>query len=119
DREGARAMKAPLPILLAFLAAAPLVAATEVGEDGVNERAPRDGVPDTRFLPPPESEIPDDAFGALVRRGRAIFVDTTNQAREYVGNGMACANCHLEQGRRADSAPLWAAYTMYPAYRSK
>src|SRR5690606_36052847 len=59
------------------------------------------------------------AFGALVRRGRAIFVDTSNEALDYVGNGLACANCHLEQGRMADSAPLWASYTMYPAYRKK
>ncbi|MFP5404971.1 MAG: c-type cytochrome, partial [Gammaproteobacteria bacterium] len=28
-------------------------------------------------------------------------------------------NCHLAAGRKADSAPLWGAYTMYPAYRKK
>lgn len=71
------------------------------------------------FQPPLESELPDNAFGKLVQEGRAIFVDTRNQAPEYVGNGLACANCHLEQGRKANSAPLWGAYTMYPAYRSK
>ena len=26
---------------------------------------------------------------------------------------------HLDQGRLANSAPLWAAYVAYPAYRSK
>ncbi len=74
---------------------------------------------DQYFQPPSESELPDNAFGKLVQEGRAIFVDTKNRAPEYVGNGLACANCHLEQGRKANSAPLWAAYTMYPAYRSK
>ncbi|WP_394243723.1 c-type cytochrome [Halopseudomonas laoshanensis] len=74
---------------------------------------------DQYFQPPSESELPDNAFGKLVQEGRAIFVDTKNRASEYVGNGLACANCHLEQGRKANSAPLWAAYTMYPAYRSK
>lgn len=70
-------------------------------------------------MPPLESDLPDNAFGKLVQRGRAIFVDTPNQAQQYVGNGLACVNCHLEQGRKAHSAPLWAAYVMYPAYRKK
>ncbi|HDZ56419.1 MAG TPA: c-type cytochrome [Pseudomonas xinjiangensis] len=71
------------------------------------------------FQPPRESELPDNAYGKLVQQGRAIFVDTKKHASDYVGNGLACANCHLEQGRKANSAPLWAAYTMYPAYRKK
>nr|WP_298145504.1 c-type cytochrome [uncultured Pseudomonas sp.] len=73
----------------------------------------------TYFQPPQESELPDNAFGKLVQEGRAIFVDTKNRAPEFVGNGLSCTNCHLEQGRKANSAPLWAAYTMYPAYRKK
>ncbi|MDE2461406.1 MAG: c-type cytochrome, partial [Gammaproteobacteria bacterium] len=30
-----------------------------------------------------------------------------------------CSSCHLDSGRRADSAPMWAAYVAYPKYRSK
>jgi thiosulfate dehydrogenase len=71
------------------------------------------------FEPPPESDIPDDAFGELVRRGRDLFMETDRLAPQYVGNGLRCANCHLDAGRRADSAPLWAAWVKYPAYRSK
>jgi thiosulfate dehydrogenase len=71
------------------------------------------------FQPPKLSELPDNAFGMLVQEGRAIFVDTKTYAPEYVGNSLACGNCHLEQGRKANSAPLWAAYAMYPAYRKK
>ncbi|WP_339650510.1 c-type cytochrome [Halopseudomonas pelagia] len=71
------------------------------------------------FQPPLESELPDNAYGKLVQEGRALFVDTKNRAPEHVGNGLSCANCHLDQGRKANSAPLWGAYTMYPAYRSK
>ncbi len=71
------------------------------------------------FQPPHEKDLPDDPFGRLVQDGRAIFVDTRNRASEYVGNGMNCTNCHLDQGRLARSAPLWGAYTMYPAYRKK
>ena len=28
-------------------------------------------------------------------------------------------NCHLDGGRLANSAPLWAAYVAYPAFRTK
>lgn len=71
------------------------------------------------FTPPAESSIPDNAFGAMVRKGRDIFMDTPTHAGEYVGNGLSCSNCHLDAGRRADSAPMWGAWGMYPAYRSK
>lgn len=71
------------------------------------------------FIPPAESEIPDNGFGEMVRLGKDIFVDTQQYARSYVGNGMNCANCHLDSGRKANSAPLWGAYVLYPAFRKK
>lgn len=71
------------------------------------------------FMPPPAASIPDTPFGAMVRKGRAIFVDTQANAKPYVGNGLNCANCHLDAGRLANSAPLWGAWVRYPAYRRK
>lgn len=71
------------------------------------------------FTPPAEADLPRNEFGAAVRRGRDIFVDTQTHAKAYVGNGLNCVNCHLDEGRKADSAPLWAAYVKYPAYRDK
>lgn len=71
------------------------------------------------FQPPAESELPNNAFGDLVRKGEDYFVNTYARLPQYVGNDLACVNCHLDRGRRANSAPLWAAYTMYPAYRKK
>lgn len=71
------------------------------------------------FVPPAQSELPDNAFGKMVRDGYALFVDTQRLAPAYVGNGIKCSNCHLDQGRMAHSAPLWGAYPMYPAYRKK
>ena len=72
-----------------------------------------------QFAPPSENDIPDNAFGKMVREGHALFVDTRRLMPEAVGNGMNCSNCHLDQGRLAHSAPLWGAYPMYPAYRKK
>ncbi|MGX1127050.1 thiosulfate dehydrogenase [Pseudomonas sp. HLS-6 TE3448] len=71
------------------------------------------------FAAPAERELPDNAFGKMVRDGYALFVDTRRLMPNYVGNGLNCSNCHLDQGRLANSAPLWGAYPMYPAYRKK
>lgn len=72
-----------------------------------------------KFTPPQESSIPDDAFGKMVKLGRDIMLDTPKYAKTYVGNALSCVNCHTDAGRMAGSAPLWAAYVSYPAYRSK
>lgn len=71
------------------------------------------------FVPPDESDIPDNEFGESVRLGKHIFENTQQYAARYVGNKLNCANCHLDNGRRANSAPVWAAYGLYPAYRKK
>ena len=71
------------------------------------------------FTPPPDSAIPKDQFGEMVKLGLNIFRNTPHYAKAYVGNSLSCENCHLDAGRMANSAPLWAAYVSYPAYRSK
>ena len=71
------------------------------------------------FSPPAEEDMPSGEFGDAVRLGKNIFIDTQTYARNYVGNKLNCVNCHLGAGRKADSAPLWAAYGMFPAYRDK
>jgi thiosulfate dehydrogenase len=71
------------------------------------------------YQPPTEDRIPDDEFGRTVRLGKRIFTDTGRYAGQYVGNELTCANCHLDAGRLANSAPMWAAWVKYPAYRGK
>ena len=71
------------------------------------------------FTPPSESDMPSGEFGDMVKLGRNIFVHTQTYAKGLVGNGLNCVNCHLDAGRKADAAPLWAAYVMFPAYRDK
>lgn len=73
----------------------------------------------TASFGPPSGDIPDTDFGKMVQLGADIFRDTQNNAKEFVGNSLQCANCHLDGGRLANSAPLWAAYVAYPAYRDK
>ncbi|MDE2198681.1 MAG: c-type cytochrome, partial [Rhodospirillales bacterium] len=71
------------------------------------------------FAPPPDSAIPDSPFGQMVRLGERIFTDTGHAAPQYVGNALRCSNCHIDGGRLAGAAPLWAAYVAFPTYRSK
>ena len=71
------------------------------------------------FEPPADSAIPTDDFGKQVALGRQIFLDPGRYAKAYVGNQLSCESCHLDAGRLANAAPLWGAYPMYPAYRSK
>lgn len=71
------------------------------------------------FTPPGLDEIPDDEFGDMVRDGMKAFMKPAIYARDYVGNSLSCANCHLDGGRRAGAAPMWAAYPVYPKYRGK
>lgn len=71
------------------------------------------------FTPPAADTIPDTPLGTMVRYGRDIFTDTQRYAKAYVGNGLNCVHCHLDAGRAANAAPLWAAYTAYPSFRTK
>ncbi|MFO1314539.1 MAG: c-type cytochrome [Burkholderiales bacterium] len=71
------------------------------------------------FTPPGTAEIPDTPLGTMIRFGRDVFIDTQRYAKPYVGNGMNCVNCHLDAGRQANAAPLWAAYVAYPAFMTK
>ena len=69
--------------------------------------------------PRTDDEIPQGPYGDIIRQGEQIFRDPGTYAAAYVGNDLRCTNCHLNAGRLAGAAPMWAAYTAYPAYRSK
>ena len=75
--------------------------------------------PSAGFTPPPDSAIPDGPLGDSIRRGQALFTNTGEHAREFVGSGLVCSNCHLDGGRDPNSAPMWAAAAMFPEYRRK
>lgn len=100
------------------------MAASHMGLFGASEDADRDpqiAAQDgaAQFTPPPLSAIPDDENGTAIRRGMAIFLNTKTNASDYVGNDLACVNCHLDAGRKPNAAPMWAAWVAYPKYRSK
>lgn len=63
--------------------------------------------------------LPFDAFGARVRRGRAILSATRDSLPAYVGNQLRCTSCHLEDGRRGDALPWVGVMARFPQYRSR
>lgn len=72
-----------------------------------------------RFSAPSEASMPAGDYGKVIQLGENLFIDTKKYAGKYVGNDLSCANCHLDAGRKPGSAPLWAAFVHYPAFRSK
>lgn len=92
-------------------ASAPAAATTEVPPAAVKSVS--------TFTPQGARDYPEGPMGDMVRRGEQIFLHTGANAKAYVGNSLNCVNCHLDAGRLAHSAPMWAAYVLYPAYRSK
>ncbi|MCB9741681.1 MAG: c-type cytochrome [Alphaproteobacteria bacterium] len=74
---------------------------------------------EVRFTPPARDAVPEGPFGEAVKRGRQAFTDTPSVAGAFMGNGLSCSNCHLDEGRRPDSAPMWGAWGLYPAFRKK
>ena len=92
----------------------------DTGLIGHRDAAPTEAAIQPAIFDPPEmSSIPDGPEGDAIRRGMQIFLNPGTNARDFVGNNLACVNCHLDAGRKPDSAPMWAAWVAYPKYRSK
>ena len=103
--------------LLACIISIPDHAAGQANGGQFTARAHKDPV--QYHVSPDENEIPNDKYGDDVRLGLKIFTETYKYARRYAGNDLTCSNCHLDRGRKANAAPMWAAFAMYPAYKAK
>jgi thiosulfate dehydrogenase len=102
-----------------FVFAAP--ALVQAAEPEMDYQKPLPAAPagEATFQPPQERDIPDTPYGDMVRHGQDLFVNTQQLRGKSVFNDQNCVNCHLDAGRLASSAPMWGAFGMYPAYRSK
>ena len=66
---------------------------------------------------PADSLIPSGPLGAAIQRGRALLVATRESLPGHVGNGLRCASCHLDAGRRQAFGSWVGVYARYPQYR--
>lgn len=71
--------------------------------------------PDT-WQPPVVDSTPDDPYEAAVYRGLAILTHTRDSLPHYVNANLNCTSCHLDEGRRANAAPLVGVMARYPRY---
>lgn len=89
-------------------------AATEVSANASNGAS---AVPTITM--PDESTIPDDEYGAAIRRGLQIANNTYKEMPDNVGNQLNCTSCHLANGSEAYAAPWQNMPSIYPVYRSR
>ena len=54
-----------------------------------------------------------------IRWGYQLFTATPKHAPQFVGGGMACANCHLNAGQRERALPLVGVAGMFPEYNAR
>jgi thiosulfate dehydrogenase len=96
-----------------------LGAALGAGVVALWPRPPAPVVAKAVFVPPRAADASQGPYGDAVRLGARLLTETAAVAPQHVGNGLVCANCHLDAGRKAGAAPLWAAFVNFPAYRAK
>ncbi len=74
---------------------------------------------DALFLPPSPDSIPGDLRGEQIRLGYEIVVRTQTYAKAYVGNQLACTNCHLDTGLNPNAPSFVGLSHVYPEYRAR
>lgn len=93
-------------------------ALSEKGTYTVQKKAQPWQVPDT-------SAIPKDDFGALVRYGRDLILNTAyyigpeGTVGHNLGNKMNCTHCHLDAGTKPYAFNYFSSHARYPQYRSR
>lgn len=71
------------------------------------------GATSAPFNPPSERSVPRGPAGDLIRAGYQLATQTGAAAKEYVGNGLGCASCHVKAGRQINAMPwvgIWGLY---------
>jgi thiosulfate dehydrogenase len=102
-----------IPRLGALALSASLLASPAAQGADISQRPP---VP---LIAPPPSTIPAGPLGDAIRLGQRIVTDTPSTVKANVGNGLTCANCHLDAGREAYAAPLVGLTGLFPEYQSR
>jgi thiosulfate dehydrogenase len=72
-----------------------------------------------------ESENPQQAAmlntqqAELVHQGQLIFDETPKYAGSYVGNKLACSDCHIQSGTAAYAAPMTDLAGLFPMFNKR
>jgi thiosulfate dehydrogenase len=55
----------------------------------------------------------------LIHQGKLIFDETPKYASEYVGNKLACSDCHIQSGTAAYAAPMVNLAGLFPMFNKR
>ena len=55
----------------------------------------------------------------LIRKGKLLFDQTPRYASHYVGNKLACGDCHIQSGTAAYAAPLTNVAGFFPMFSKR
>lgn len=61
----------------------------------------------------------NDQSTALVERGKLIFDETPTYAQAYVGNKLACSDCHIQSGTADYAAPMIDMAGLFPMFNKR
>jgi thiosulfate dehydrogenase len=83
--------------------------------------------PKMEYTIPDMKDLPDNAYGELVRYGKELTVHTykyigpevEDPKMRFAGNNFSCQTCHLDAGTKAYSAPFVGTYGEFPQYRPR
>jgi thiosulfate dehydrogenase len=64
-------------------------------------------------------EIDKDELPSLARQGQRIFDETPKYAATYVGNKLACGDCHLQSGTARYAAPMIDVAGLFPMFNKR
>ncbi len=111
-------------ILPVFIITAACQVAGERGGVERNDRlVSRDAtLNDVQLLPRDPAHLSDSIEphrAAAIRLGRLIVQNPREHAPQYVGNDMACTNCHMNGGQRDRAIPWVGVAAMFPEYRAR
>jgi thiosulfate dehydrogenase len=70
------------------------------------------------FNPPNLEDAPKDVRDAVLL-GYKIMTETKKYAGKFVGNDLACTNCHFDGGRSLNTISLVGVGAAYPLYRGR
>ena len=70
------------------------------------------------------SILPDTPNGKKIKFGYNLFIETSQllgrkSKKNYVGNSLACSNCHLNVGKQPFAIPLIGVDKRFPQYRGR
>ena len=95
-----------VPYVLAFL---PLLSGNDaaIDQDAVKAN-----------LPSLEESIPEGELGDVIRLGQTLIEDTSTYplTKDYVGNGLNCTSCHLQNGADPKAASFIGVASAYRAW---